>query len=239
MSKIETGKVTLKNEVIVCQPFLSSINTIIQSQAAEKNVTYEMTQFADCKNGYLGDGVRLAQILINILSNAVKFTPSGGTVHLDITQIPADENIANICFTITDTGIGITETFLPNIFKPFSQEHHAASSGYGGSGLGLAISKNLIQLMNGTISVESTLGKGTTFTVIIPFQIPTDSDEIVEKEPLEKSNDEYDFSGKNILLVEDHPLNIMVAKKLLEFKHAMVDVAENGKIGLDMFANAP
>lgn len=239
MSKIETGKVTLKNEVIVCQPFLSSINTIIQSQAAEKNVTYEMTQFADCKNGYLGDGVRLAQILINILSNAVKFTPSGGTVHLDITQIPADENIANICFTITDTGIGITETFLPNIFKPFSQEHHAASSGYGGSGLGLAISKNLIQLMNGTISVESTLGKGTTFTVIIPFQIPTDSDEIVEKEPIEKSNDEYDFSGKNILLVEDHPLNIMVAKKLLEFKHAMVDVAENGKIGLDMFANAP
>ncbi|MEG0721399.1 MAG: ATP-binding protein, partial [Lachnospiraceae bacterium] len=238
MSKIESGKVTLKTEVIACQPFLDAISTIIKTQAEQKGVRYMVTQFEGCKNSYMGDGVRLQQILINILTNAVKFTPRGGTVHLDIDQMCVEEKTAHICFTITDTGIGISKAFLQDMFKPFSQEHSGTHSDYGGSGLGLAISKNLAELMGGEILVESVLGEGTTFRVQIPFGIPDDNRVIDRKISALKSNDRYDFSGKNILLVEDHQLNVMVARKLLEFKNATVEVAENGKIGLDMCAEA-
>ncbi|MEG1973153.1 MAG: ATP-binding protein, partial [Oscillospiraceae bacterium] len=187
----------------------------------------------------MGDSVRHQQILINILSNAVKFTPSGGIVHLDISQISADEKAANICFTISDTGIGIAPTFLSDIFKPFSQEHSGTESGYGGSGLGLAISKNLAELMGGNISVESILGKGTAFKVQIPFGIPENDNWEGSETSAAHHHGIYDFTGKNILLVEDHPLNIMVAAKLLEHKNACVKVAENGKIGLELFASDP
>ncbi|MEG2207617.1 MAG: PAS domain-containing protein [Clostridia bacterium] len=237
MSKIETGKVVLKNEAIACMPFLNAISTIIQTQAAEKGVQYQLTRFEGCKNSYVGDSVRLQQILINILSNAVKFTPRGGIVHLDISQLSADEKTAMICFTISDTGIGIGEAFLPNIFKPFSQEHSSTNSGYGGSGLGLAISKTLAQLMGGDIWVQSAIGEGTTFRVQIPMGIPFNDPEISDL-PAAKSGKTYDFTGKRFLLVEDHPLNILVAQKLLEFKNATVDVAQNGEIGLHLFAAA-
>lgn len=239
MSKIETGKVTLKNEAIACQPFLDAINMIIATQAATKGVHYTVTRFDGCKHSYLGDGVRLQQILINILTNAVKFTDAGGTVHLDIDQISADEKTARICFTISDTGIGIAPNFLPDIFKPFAQESNGTHSGYGGSGLGLAISKNLAELMGGDIFVDSVKGEGTTFRVEIPFEMLEDDSMEDMRTIAPESRDTYDFSGTCILLIEDHPLNIMVAKKLLEFKNADVVVAENGKIGFDMFASAP
>ncbi|MEG2001022.1 MAG: ATP-binding protein [Evtepia sp.] len=239
MSKIEQGKVTLKREFIACQPFLDAISTIIQTQAVEKDVRYVVTKFEGCKYGYMGDAVRLQQILINILTNAIKFTPQGGTVCLDISQINADETTARICFTIRDTGIGIGASFLPDIFEPFAQEHSGSRSGYGGSGLGLAISKNLAMLMGGDIVVESILDKGTTFRVEIPLGLPNDTQGIDPKIVPLAQNNTYDFKGKRILLVEDHPLNIMVARKLLEFKYATVDVAENGKIALELFASAP
>ncbi|MEG1774123.1 MAG: ATP-binding protein, partial [Oscillospiraceae bacterium] len=166
MSKIESGKVTLQNEPIVCQRLLDAINTIIGTQAAEKGVTYVVTEFKGHQRQYMGDGVRLQQILINILSNAVKFTPKGGTVHLDVSQSNTDAAaVAQVCFTIRDTGVGISKEFLPHLFQPFSQEHSGSTSSYGGSGLGLAISRNLAQLMGGEIAVSSTPGEGTTFTV--------------------------------------------------------------------------
>ncbi|MEG1578472.1 MAG: ATP-binding protein, partial [Oscillospiraceae bacterium] len=239
MSKVETGKVTLKTEAIACQPLLDSICTIIEAQAKAKGVHYLVSKFEDCNYSYLGDSVRLQQILINILTNAVKFTAPGGSVYLDITQIGGDEKAVRICFTIRDTGIGISKEFLPNIFMPFAQEHSGTRSGYGGSGLGLAISKNLAELMGGDIFVESTPGVGTTFRVEIPFGIPEHQRKPEGKTITAEHRGGYDFSGRCILLVEDHPLNIMVAKKLLEFKNATIDVAENGQIGLDKFSAAP
>ncbi|MEG2199654.1 MAG: response regulator, partial [Anaerovorax sp.] len=140
---------------------------------------------------------------------------------------------------ISDTGIGISQEFLPKLFKPFSQEHCGATTDYGGSGLGLAISKNLAQLMGGDIFVESKVGVGTTFTVEIPFEISADTEDVEKENCICESKVAYDFSGKRILLVEDHQLNIMVAKKILEYKNAFVDVAENGEKGLAMFAAAP
>ncbi|MEG1384730.1 MAG: PAS domain-containing protein, partial [Oscillospiraceae bacterium] len=238
MSKIETGRVMLKTEEIVCIPFLDSISTIIKTQAEAKGVNYVVTRFEGSKYSYLGDSVRLQQILINVLTNAVKFTKPGGIVRLDIAQMSADEKTARIRFTISDTGIGIGSEFLPDIFKPFAQEHNGTRSGYGGSGLGLAISKNLAELMGGDILVESTPGVGTTFRVEIPFGIPQNNSEADAETAAIKNCEIYDFSGKRILLVEDHQLNIMVAKKLLEFKNAAVEVAENGEIGFRMFADA-
>ncbi|MEG1571321.1 MAG: ATP-binding protein [Clostridia bacterium] len=239
MSKIEAGKITLKNEVISCQPFLDALSTIVQTQAKEKGVHYYVTQFEGAKNSYMGDGVRLQQILINILTNAVKFTPQGGTVHLDIAQISTEDQKSNICFTISDTGIGIGEEFLPHIFQPFSQEQSGSRASYGGSGLGLAISKNLAQLMGGDIEVNSTRGMGTTFRVQIPLGFPPQDMQSHQQTYLWKNQATYDFGGKKFLLVEDQLLNVMVARKLLEFKNATVDVAANGRLGLEMFARAP
>lgn len=238
MSKIETGKVTLKNEPFVCATFLDSINIIIEEQASNKGVRYIVSKFEGLPYRYIGDSVRLQQILINILTNAVKFTAKRGVVHLDIAQLSVDGKIANICFTISDTGIGISEAFLSELFNPFAQEHNGLQSSYGGSGLGLAISKNLAELMGGNILVESTHSKGTTFKVQIPLEILIDDRKIEEdKHSLHKDQD-YDFSDKRILLVEDQPINVMVAKKLLEYKNAIVDVAENGKIACAMFENS-
>ncbi|MEG1427093.1 MAG: ATP-binding protein, partial [Oscillospiraceae bacterium] len=239
MSRIESGKVILKKEEINCENCLAAINTVVGSQAAAKGVNYEVHEFAEHKSCYFGDGVRLQQILINILSNAVKFTPKGGTVRLSITQTGGDEKSANICFQISDTGIGISPAFLPELFKPFSQEHTGSTSGYGGSGLGLAISKNLAELMGGTITVESTLGVGTAFTVNLPLILPETITECRETQVPSSQPEEYDFRGKKFLLVEDHQLNIMVARKLLEFKNAVVEIAENGEVGLSLFAAAP
>ncbi|MEG2119425.1 MAG: ATP-binding protein, partial [Pseudoflavonifractor sp.] len=239
MSKIESGKVSLQNELIDCSRFIDAIHTIIGTQAAAKGVHYIVTEFKTRRPFYLGDGVRLQQILINILSNAVKFTPPGGTVRLETFQVAADERRASLCFRISDTGIGINAAFLPNLFQPFSQEHNGMSSGYGGSGLGLAISRNLAQLMGGDIFVESIPRKGTTFTVNIPLGIPADSAATDAGASLSRPPLICDFTGKRFLLVEDHQLNIMVAKKLLEFKNASVDVAENGALGLALFEDAP
>ncbi|MEG2296856.1 MAG: ATP-binding protein [Clostridium sp.] len=239
MSKIESGKVVLKNEVIECQSFLDGINTIIGTQAAEQGVHYTVATCKDHQPTYMGDRVRLQQILINILSNAVKFTPRGGTVRMDISQDCCDGAKADMTFTIRDTGIGISKEFLPDIFELFAQEHNGATTKYGGSGLGLSISKNLAQLMGGDITVESTKGVGTTFIVKVQLQTLKNRSDMQEAECTQSEEMAYDFSGKKILLVEDHQLNIMIAKKLLEYKHADVDVAENGKIALEMFAAAP
>lgn len=238
MSKIESGKVVLKNENIDCRSFMDSISTIIGTQAKSKGVNYVVTEFEGHSDSYQGDGVRLQQILINILSNAVKFTPKGGTVRLDITKMGSDDESVDLCFRISDTGIGIGKSFLPDLFRPFSQEHSGSTSNFGGIGLGLAISKNLAQLMGGDISVESSLGVGTVFTVYIPLgNRPVSSADSADSTmpPIES----FDFTGKKLLLVEDHQLNVMVAKKLLEYKNATVDVAENGERGLYMFSLAP
>ncbi|MEF9970658.1 MAG: ATP-binding protein, partial [Ruthenibacterium sp.] len=124
MSRIESGKVMLTSEVIVCKKFLDAINTIIGAQAEAKGVHYAITEFQGHHDSYLGDSVRLQQILINVLSNAVKFTPKGGTVRLDISQVEADQKRTMLSFKISDTGIGISQAFLPKLFEPFSQEHN-------------------------------------------------------------------------------------------------------------------
>lgn len=142
-------------------------------------------------------------------------------------------------FQIKDNGIGISKEFLPHLFNTFEQEHTGISSSYAGTGLGLAICKNLIELMNGTISVDSDLGKGTTFDISLKFKIPKKQIEPIQDKKITILRNYDILQNKKILLCEDHDLNIEVTRRLLESKKITVEVAKNGKIGLEMFSQKP
>ena len=238
MSKIEQGKIVLQEKVIDREILIDNIYTIIKTQADIAGVKFVIKGFEQWKSRYVGDCVRLQQILINILANAVKFTPVGGMVEWRLSGIREAGNYEILNFVIRDTGIGISKEFIGDIFQPFSQEHSGTNSQYGGNGLGLAISKNLAIMMNGDITVESEPGKGTTFTIETSLgRSDLDERSVIEQKNTQK-NLNYDFSGRRILLVEDHELNIMVATKLLKNRGAEIEVAMNGRQGVAKFQDS-
>ena len=238
MSRIESGTATIKHEKFSSAELIDSIDVISKSQAAAKGITYESRFLNAVDPEYIGDQTRLQQVLINIIGNAIKYTPTGGSVTLTVDRQKINASEAMLRFVIADTGIGISRNFLPHIFEPFKQEHTGTTTVYGGTGLGLAISKNLVEMMGGTITVQSVQGAGTTFAITVMLGIDNsqcDTEARIEEKPVEVQPDEYDFTGKRILLCEDHPLNIEVAKHILEHVGFSVDVAENGVIGVEQF----
>ena len=373
MSRIESGKVTIKNEEIPFEEFVRGINTIANGLAETKGVDYDCILTSFTEDSYIGDAMKLQQVLINIISNAVKFTPAGGKVQFIIHQSEPQGGRVHFRFTVNDTGIGISEEFLPRMFEPFEQAHSGTTSPYCGTGLGLAICKNLITLMGGSIGVNSIEGVGTEFIVdvslgltgsrrrlaamkaevnwtalsalvvddeiaicqqtqrilqemgtsaewvdsglkavelvtrkweakefydliLLDWKMPDlDGIEVARRirgivgpdvtiiimtaydwaaieadakragvnllmsKPLFQSSicsafekiyqqkvqeapkpePQYDFTGKKVLLVEDHVLNIEVARRLLSAKGAEVDVAENGLRAIELFTLAP
>ncbi|MGO5051473.1 ATP-binding protein [Lachnospiraceae bacterium LCP25S3_G4] len=236
MSKIENGRIKLLNEHIVFDKFMEGINTIIENQANVNGVSYQIQYKSKVRRYYVGDTIRLQQVLLNILNNAIKFTPQGGKVRLSIEELSSKNGKAQMRFSIADTGIGISQEFIPKLFQPFSQEHSSTTSKYEGSGLGLAISKNLARLMDGDIRVESFVGVGTTFIIDIWLDI-LEGHYIIPSEHQLKDKD-YNLEGKRILLVEDHPLNALVAMKLLKQKGCDICHAENGQICVEVFASS-
>ncbi|MEG0959515.1 MAG: response regulator [Erysipelotrichaceae bacterium] len=371
MSRIESGKVFIRNESIPFEDFVNDINDIFYSQATEKGIDYETILTSSLDDEYIGDAMKLQQVLVNIIANAIKFTPSGGKVQFIISQTAKKGNKARMKFTVTDSGIGINSDFLSHLFEPFEQQQSGSTTPYVGTGLGLAICKNLVELMGGTISVNSIEGIGSEFVVELSLgiskknKIKTDSNfqmhlkklnaliidddvlicehtleifkemhmkaeyvtnglkaiekiqhqlekgktydiilidwkmpemngiettreirkmvgsdvtiiimtaydwVLIEEEayqagvnlliskPVFKSSlssaiekfyngldglernavpQVFDFTGKRVLLVEDHPLNIEVAKKLLNTKNLKVEVAENGLQAIELFA---
>ncbi|MEG1746999.1 MAG: response regulator [Oscillospiraceae bacterium] len=371
MSRIESGKVLIRREKIPFEEFLNGINSICYAQAQQKGVEYDAILTSFTEDYYLGDAMKLQQVLVNIIANAIKFTPAGGKVQLIVHQEKISQDEAQMRFTVNDTGIGIREDFLPHLFEPFEQAHSGSTSPYSGTGLGLAICKNMVDLMGGKISVNSIENVGSEFIVEVKLGISEESrrreqlhlrvplqslkalivdDDIVicqhtqkvltdmsltaeyaisgakavetvrEKwarkafydlilvdwkmpdmdgiettreirkivgpdvtiiimtaydwaaieveakqagvnmlisKPLFKTSlcsvfetlygreqekkqlithHDYDFTGKRILLVEDHLLNVEVAKKMLNVKHLEVEVAENGLRALEDFA---
>ncbi|MEG2118667.1 MAG: ATP-binding protein, partial [Clostridia bacterium] len=165
MSRIESGKVLIRQEEIPFEEFINSINSICHTQAHEKGVEYDSILTSFTEDDYIGDAMKLQQVLINIISNAIKFTKPGGKVQFVIHQEKLGQNEAVMRFTINDTGIGISDEFLPRLFEPFEQARTGSTTPYGGTGLGLAICKNLINLMGGKISVNSIVGVGSEFVV--------------------------------------------------------------------------
>ena len=239
MSRIESGKVFLKEEEVNIQNFINDINCIFTSQAEDKNINYSCIFVNELQPFYIFDSMKVQQILINIIGNAMKFTKPYGKVTLKIKQEKVNKNAALVRFVISDNGIGISKEFLPNLFNVFEQEHTGFSSSYRGTGLGLAICKNLIELMNGTISVTSNLGQGTEFNILLKLKIPETKNLPQSLNEKPQIKDYSVLNGKKILLCEDHELNIEVAKRLLESKGIIVSVAKNGQEGFEKFIEAP
>lgn len=233
MSKIESGEICLVLDNMDCRHILAGVGTIIGTQAAAKNVRFEVIKHSNCPENVVGDATRVEQILVNLLSNAVKFTPEGGLVQLIIEKADEQDDSVNMRFTVSDTGIGISEDFAPRVFEPFSQEYAGITSSYGGSGLGLSIARQLARMMGGDITVKSKKGEGSVFTAMMCFGIPRGKQHTHE-EP-EQCMDHSRLKGRRILVCEDHPLNIMVIKRLLEKKGCAVDVAQNGAEGVEAF----
>jgi len=194
MSRIESGKMLLKNEKFMFRDFISNVDTMIYNQTRAKGLDYECIVSNDVAEAYIGDAMKLQQVLINILGNAVKFTEKG-KVSMDIHTINDSGMRSMLRFTVNDTGIGISEDFIEKIFEPFSQSDTSTTSVFGGTGLGLAITKNLVSLMGGTINVRSIIGVGSEFTVDVPLTV----DESVLRQPKIEMN----FDKMHTLIVDD------------------------------------
>ena len=198
MSRIESGKMLLKNEKIPTEDFINGINSICYAQAAAKGVDYECILDPALDDFYIGDAMKLQQVLINILSNAIKFTGESGKVTFSASQRRKTKNDAVLRFIVNDTGVGMEEDFLPHIFEPFSQESTGTTARFGGTGLGLAISKNIVDMMDGRITVRSIKGIGSEFTVDVKLGI-------TEEEKLRRNQKRagHSFSHLKTLVVDD------------------------------------
>jgi len=194
MSRIESGKMLLKNNKFLFKDFINGINTLVYNQASGKGLDYECTVSSEIDEAYIGDEMKLQQILVNLLSNAVKFTQKG-KVSLDIEQIGRVSNQAKVRFIVNDTGIGMSDMFMQKLFQPFEQADSTTTTPFGGTGLGLAITKNLVELMGGMIRVRSILGVGTEFTVDLPLTV--DESVMIEPSPI------HDFEKMRTLMVDD------------------------------------
>lgn len=237
MSRIESGKLALKEDSFSISGFMGSIVSIASSQCAAKNIQFTSSISPGAHEAFRGDQLKLQQILINIVGNAVKFTPEDGKIDLSVEEFPRGDS-ALVRFTVEDTGCGISRNFLPHIFEPFTQDSRVLNNEIKGTGLGLAICKSLVSMMGGTISAESEPGNGAKFIVEVPLGIsdgkaaPVDASDVLIPAG-------HDFGGKPILLAEDNELNVEIARHVLEKVNFAVDVAANGKDACDIFAASP
>ena len=240
MSRIESGRMILHREEFAFREMIEQINTMVMSQCEEKGLTYECKVIGDISDHYVSDDMKLKQILINILSNAIKFTDAPGNVWLEIEKVALYGDQTTIRFVIRDTGIGMSEEFLPKIFDTFTQENNDRDSKYGSTGLGMAITKNIVDLLNGTISVKSKQGEGTEFTVTLTLKNCEEQEhEAREEHPLRKEKKRAELSGKLILMAEDVEINAEIMKEILASKDAKVDHAQNGRIVVEKFEQSP
>lgn len=230
MSKIESKKIELNIQPSMPGEIFENVISIIRPAAAVKNIDFTFEAEGITEKYAMLDKMRIQQIFLNLLSNAVKFTPDGGKIECLISNISRGGNKVKDRIIIRDNGIGMSEEFMAKLFLPFEQEHSGRTTNYQGTGLGLAIVKNLVELMGGTITVRSELGKGTEFTVELEIEIADETQAMHEEEKTEQA---FNFQGKRVLLVEDHPLNTELAVLLLEEVHVEVTTAENGKAALD------
>ncbi|MDR0520331.1 MAG: response regulator [Planctomycetaceae bacterium] len=236
-SKIEDGKLNLAHVPFNLRRVIESIRISIEPLADKKNqtLTFQISGFNECH--FLGDDMRLSQVLINLLGNAVKFTPEGGMVSLCVSLFSRSPCTLVLTFAVSDTGIGIPPEFSERMFKPFEQADTGTARNFGGTGLGLAISQRIVELMGGSIKVESTPGEGSEFSFSVPFEIDTcasddDSGVIPQRET-------PDFGGAAILIVDDVKINRLILLSLLRDMNLVMEEAENGEDAVKMVLNSP
>ncbi|MDC7286327.1 ATP-binding protein [Blautia schinkii] len=229
MSKIESGQLEIFNNDMNLLEVVEEIQIVLETQAEENGINFRV----DCEDisypNVEGDALRVKQILMNLLGNALKFTPKGGDITVTVSQRAVNET-AHTTFKVSDTGSGMSQEFLERIWKPFEQEKRAASQN--GTGLGTTLSKTLAEKMDGSIAVESQPGKGTTFTVEIPFRI---SQAIQAKSKLDDAGKEWEFQGKHVLVAEDNEINRMIAASVMEEAGCIVTEAVNGQEAVEEF----
>lgn len=229
MSRIESGKLTIKNEEFSFQKLLEAVNIMFSTQCSDKGLNYECNITGQIDDYYIGDNMKLRQVLINILGNAVKFTPEGGRVELHVEKKAQYDGQTTLQFKVSDTGIGMSKEFIPKIFDTFAQEDGSTTSKYGSSGLGLAITKNIVEMMNGNIQVESEKGKGSVFTVTVTLM---DS----EHRSLDDSSYEIHPDEMSVLIVDDDPVACEHARLVLEEIGIASEIASSGAQAVEMAA---
>lgn len=228
MAKIESGNLEISEKPCLCQDLMSDIMISVNESAKKKGLEFEASGNA-CHSTILCDKVKVQKILLNILSNAVKYTPKGGKISLSVQEkIREDEGVSDFTFIVKDNGIGISKEFLPYIFNSFSRERNATISGVSGTGLGMTITKRLVDAMGGKIEVESQQNMGTTVTVSITF-----SRLVGLEEKQEEIIPDAFLKGIRVLLVEDNEINGEIASEMLRELKVNVDLVTNGKECID------
>ena len=237
MSRIESGKTTLTIEPMDLSHQLDQLNTMIFSQASVKKQTFTVSTHIQHKN-LLADPTRLNQVLMNILSNAVKYTPQGGHIRFEAEELPRNDHYAKYRFIVQDDGIGMSAAYQKTLFDPFTREEKSGTNKVQGTGLGMAITKSIVDLMGGTIRVESATGKGTRFEVVLEFPIDAEADKVQTAPALpEEAEAVSPLSGMNFLCAEDNAINAEILELLLETKGARCTICSNGQEIVDAFAS--
>ena len=238
MARIESGTAVLQLKAEDMDALFHRVNTVFEEDVRKKNLQYHAV--LDVRHHYVVcDQTKLQEIMLNIISNAIKYTPEGHSIYVEVHEA-VSENPSKIryIFSCEDTGIGMSEEYLPHIYEEFSREHSTTENKVPGTGLGLSIIKSMIELMGGSIQVESRQGIGTKFTIDLSFDIAL-KEEVYRSEDTIESSAIHTIKGKRILLVEDNELNAEIAKTVLEDVGALITRAENGQQALELFKEKP
>lgn len=240
MSRIESGQLNLERSENNLVQIMNDVYGLLKDSLDSKKISYVL-DMRDVKHEWVYcDLLRMHQILINVVGNAVKFTQSGGSITVTVKEKPSlSEGIANYFFHIRDTGIGMTPEFMEKVFQPFERERTSTVSKIPGTGLGLAVTKNIVDLMNGSIEVESEIGKGSEFTISLSFRVRKQAIKMGDLLQMATETVKTDnLAGKWVLLVEDNELNREIAKALLEEEGLIVDEADDGDVAVEMVRNS-
>ena len=238
MARIESGKLALKKEVGCVTELIESLTDVFEPGVKKKFITYSCE--TDIQHKYvIGDETKIREIFINIIGNSVKYTPEGGKISVSVKEEPFEkENYIAYRIIVEDNGIGMSKEYLPHIFEEFSREHTSTESKVTGTGLGLPIVKSLIDMMGGTIEVESELGCGTKMNVVLPFELASEK-QILEEKQKEKEKISDSILGKRVLLAEDNELNAEIAMTVLKENGLKAERAANGKQCMEMLKKMP
>ena len=238
MARIESGKLVLKKEVGCVTELIESLTDVFEPGVKKKFITYSCE--IDIQHKYvIGDETKVREIFINIIGNSVKYTPEGGKISVSVKEEPFEkENYIAYRIIVEDNGIGMSKEYLPHIFEEFSREHTSTESKVTGTGLGLPIVKSLIDMMGGTIEVESQLGCGTKMNVVLPFELASEK-QILEEKQKEKEKISDSILGKRVLLAEDNELNAEIAMTVLKENGLKAERAANGKQCMEMLKKMP
>ena len=238
MSRIESGKMDLELAETDLVRTMDEVRDMFHTQMETKGITYTVESHGVTNRRVLCDKNRLNRVLLNLLSNAYKFTPEGGRVSLTLTQTGATEETGSYELRVKDSGIGMSPEFAARVFEAFERERTSTVSGIQGTGLGMAITKSIVDLMGGAISVETEQGKGTEFILQVSFPLAGDAGEPDDSPASTGERQEADFSDKKLLLAEDNEINREIATLILEEAGFTLDTAENGQIALEKVKNS-